>query len=510
MAENESPAGSSSLEAQRALRLKKAEELRARGIHPWGNGRKVAHTALDVKRTFGDAPVEVVEADETVWSVAGRVMMVRTFGKMAFVVLRDRTGDIQLQLRKDKLGEEGFSLLKLLDLGDIAAASGRATRTRTGELTVVAEEWTILTKSIRPLPEKWHGLEDVEARYRQRYLDLATDPATREVFRKRTKLIRYLRRFLDERDFLEVETPMMHPLVSGAAARPFITHHNALDINLYLRIAPELYLKRLVVGGFERVYELNRNFRNEGLSTRHNPEFTMLEFYQAHATYEDLMDLCEEMIAGAAEEVCGTTRVTYQGHEIDFGKGWRRLTMEEAVLEATDGQLKEEDLHDPDKLRHVLLANFKGTDAERDEIELMDVGSLVGALFEEHAEHRLVHPTFITRFPVAISPLARRNDRDPAFADRFELFVAGREIANAFSELNDPIDQRERFEKQVEAKKRGAEETMDYDADYIAALEHGMPPTAGAGIGVDRLAMLLTDAASIRDVILFPLLKPRS
>ena len=510
MAENETPSGSSSLEAQRALRLEKAEKLRERGINPWGNGRKVEHTAAAVKGRYGDAPVEAIEADETVWSIAGRVMMVRTFGKMAFLVLRDRTGDIQLQLRKDKLGEEGFSLLKLLDMGDYAAATGRATRTKTGEITVVADEWTILTKSLRPLPEKWHGLEDVEARYRQRYLDLATDLGTREAFRKRTQLVSYIRRFLDQRDFLEVETPMMHPLVSGAAAKPFITHHNALDIDLYLRIAPELYLKRLVVGGFERVYEINRNFRNEGLSTRHNPEFSMLEFYLAHATYEDLMDMTEEMVRGAAEEILGTTKITYQGHEIDFGGPWKRISMAEAVLESTEGKLKEADLLDPDKLKAVLLESFQGTDAERAEIDLMDVGSLVGALFEEHAEHKLVHPTFITQFPTAISPLARRNDQNPDYTDRFELYCAGREIANAFSELNDPIDQRERFEKQVEAKKRGAEETMDYDADYIAALEHGMPPTAGEGIGIDRLAMLFTDAASIRDVILFPLLKPRS
>ncbi len=509
MSEQEAPTGSSSLEAQRALRLEKAEKLRALGVNPWGNGRKVEHTADEVKRRFGDAPTEVVEEDPTVFSVAGRVMMVRTFGKMAFVVLRDRSGDIQVQLRRDKLGEPGYELLKLLDMGDWAAGSGRATRTRTGEITVVADEWTILTKSLRPLPEKWHGLDDVETRYRQRYLDLATDPEVRDLFRKRTELIRYIRRFLDERDFMEVETPMMHPLVSGAAAKPFRTHHNTLDMDLYLRIAPELYLKRLVVGGFERVYEINRNFRNEGLSTRHNPEFTMLEFYLAHATYDDLMDLSEELIAGAAQAICGTTRIHYQGHAIDFGPGWKRIPMSQAVLEGTEGRLAPEDIGNPEKLKAILLQSFRGTDAERSEIELMSIGELVGALFEEHVEHKLIHPTFITQFPTAISPLARRNDRDPEFSDRFELYCAGREIMNAFSELNDPVDQRSRFERQVEAKQRGVEETMDFDADYIAALEHGMPPTAGAGIGIDRLAMLFTDAASIRDVILFPLLKPR-
>jgi len=508
VSEQETPTGSSSLEAQRALRLEKAEKLRELGINPWGNGREVSDTAASIKARYGDQPTEEIEKDEISWSIAGRVMMVRSFGKMAFLVLRDRTGDVQVQLRKDRLGE-AYDLLKLVDLGDWAAASGRAIRTKTGELTVVAEEWTLLTKALRPLPEKWHGLDDVETRYRQRYLDLATDLQVREKFRKRTELVRYIRRYLDDRGFLEVETPMLHPLVSGAAARPFETHHNALDIDLYLRIAPELYLKRLVVGGFERVYEINRNFRNEGLSTRHNPEFTMLEFYLAHATYENLMEMTEEMIAGAAQAVCGTTRVTYQGHEIDFGPGWKRIDMADAVLEATGGQLAQSDLEDPDKLRAVLLKDFRGTDVERAAIDLMGIGELVGALFEEHCEHAIVHPTFVTKFPAEVSPLARRNDRDPRVADRFELYCAGREIVNAFSELNDPLAQQEIFERQVEAKNRGAEETMDFDADYIVALEHGMPPTAGLGMGIDRLAMLLTDSASIRDVILFPLLRPR-
>jgi len=500
----------SSLEGQRQKRLEKAQLLRERGIDPWGNGRRVQHVSAELHRRFEGQSAEEVEKDPTVFSVAGRVMMVRTFGKMAFLVIRDRGGDLQIQLRKDRLGEEGFGLLKLLDLGDWIGASGRAIRTRTGELTIAADEWTILTKALRPLPEKWHGLEDVETRYRQRYLDLATNLDVREVFRKRSRLVRFIRRFLDERDFLEVETPMMHPLVSGANARPFVTHHNALDMDLYLRIAPELYLKRLVVGGFERVYEINRNFRNEGISTRHNPEFTMLEFYMAHATYEDLMDLTEEMLREAALEVCGTTKITYQGHEIDFGGRWPRISMAEAVLEATEGKLTEGDLHDPEKLRRVLKESLRGEDVDEQAIEQMTVGELLGALFEEHAEHRLVRPTFVTHFPIELSPLARRNDRDPTLTDRFELYVAGHEIANAFSELNDPIDQEQRFIQQVEAKRRGAEETMDHDADYIVALEHGMPPTAGEGIGIDRLAMLLTDSPSIRDVILFPLLRPKA
>jgi lysyl-tRNA synthetase class 2 len=434
-------------------------------------------------------------------------MELRLFGKMAFIKLRDRSGQIQVQLKKDLLGE-GYEVFKLVDRGDFAAVSGKLIRTRTGELTLVAERFTPLTKALRPLPEKWHGLQDVELRYRQRYLDLVANPDVKEIFLKRTRLIRTLREFLDRRDFVEVETPMMHPLVSGAAARPFVTHHNALDMQLFMRIAPELYLKRLVVGGLERVYEINRNFRNEGISTRHNPEFTMLEFYQAYATFEDLMDLTEEMLSEAALRVAGATRVTYQGHPIDFAKGWRRIPMTEAIREAIP-VLSDKDLSDADRLRHELLAKPR-KDAERKAIESMSLGELIGALFEEHVEDTLQSPTFVTQFPTAVSPLARKNDRNPEMTDRFELFAAGREIANGFSELNDPLDQKERFLAQLEAKKRGREETMDYDEDYIRALEQGMPPTAGEGIGIDRLAMLLTDAPSIRDVILFPLLKSAS
>jgi lysyl-tRNA synthetase class 2 len=389
------------------------------------------------------------------------------------------------------------------------AAEGALIRTKTGELTIVASKFVPLTKALRPLPEKWHGLTDVEVRYRQRYLDLVSNPEVKQTFLKRNKLVRFIRDFLDARDYVEVETPMMHPLVSGAAARPFITHHNTLDIDLYMRIAPELYLKRLVVGGMERVYEVNRNFRNEGFSTRHNPEFTMLEFYQAYATYEDLMDLTEEMLSEAARAVTGDTKVRYQGHELDFGKGWKRISMTEAIRESVGGGLSDKDMADPERLRHELLKT-KHAEAERRAVETMNHGELVGALFEHHVEPTLVHPTFITHFPTAVSPLARRNDANPEITDRFELFVAGREIANAFSELNDPVDQAGRFRAQLDAKQRGQEETMDYDEDYIRALEHGMPPTAGEGIGIDRVAMLFTDAPSIRDVILFPLLKPQA
>ena len=494
-------------ESERLHRLEKLDALRARGIEPYPVRFDRDATAQQLRDEYGS-----LEPDQTTGRtvrLAGRIVGERRHGSLDFADLRDQTGQIQLLADREHLGAEALADFANLDLGDWVGVEGTVMTTRTGELSVALTSFQLLSKALRPLPDLRHGLTDPETRYRQRYLDLATDPQVRENFRKRTELVRYIRRFLDDRDFLEVETPMLHPLVSGAAARPFETHHNALDIDLYLRIAPELYLKRLVVGGFERVYEINRNFRNEGLSTRHNPEFTMLEFYLAHATFDDLMRLTEEMIAGAAQAVCGTTRITYQGHEIDFGPGWKRITMADAVLEATGGQLAQADLEDPDKLRAVLLKNFRGTDAERKAIDLMGIGELVGALFEEHCEHAIVHPTFVTKFPAEISPLARRNDQDPRVTDRFELYCAGREIVNAFSELNDPQAQQRIFERQVELKSRGAQETMDFDADYIAALEHGMPPTAGLGMGIDRLAMLLTDSASIRDVILFPLLKPR-
>ncbi|XXF80545.1 lysine--tRNA ligase [Myxococcaceae bacterium GXIMD 01537] len=488
-------------------RLDKAAKWKESGFNPFGNGHAPKHLAGDIAARHHEQTAEQLEqAGPLVYDVAGRIVLLRSFGKMAFLKLRDRSGEIQIQIKKDVLGE-AYEVLKHLDMGDFVAAEGPLIRTKTGELTLVASKLLPLTKALRPLPEKWHGLTDVESRYRQRYLDLVSNPDVKQTFLKRNKLVRYIREFLDGRDFIEVETPMMHPLVTGAAARPFTTHHNALDIDLYMRIAPELYLKRLVVGGLERVYEINRNFRNEGISTRHNPEFTMLEFYQAYATYEDLMDLSEEMISGAAKAVTGDTKVPYQGHVLDFGKGWKRIPMVEAIREAVGGGLSDKDMGDPDRLRHELLKTAHG-EAERRAVEAMNHGELVGALFEHHVEHTLVHPTFITHFPTAVSPLARRNDANPDITDRFELFVAGREIANAFSELNDPLDQKGRFQAQLDAKQRGQQETMDYDEDYIRALEHGMPPTAGEGIGIDRLTMLFTDAANIRDVILFPLLKP--
>ncbi|MRI92055.1 lysine--tRNA ligase [Aggregicoccus sp. 17bor-14] len=490
-----------------AQRLDKAEKWKAAGANPYGNGFRPLHLAADILQRHAADTAEQLEASPPpAYTVAGRIVAMRSFGKAAFIKLRDRSGELQVHVKKDALGE-AYELFKLCDLGDFVGAEGVLFRSKTGELTLSATRLTPLTKSLRPLPEKWHGLTDVEVRYRQRYLDMVSNPDVKAVFLKRTKLVRFIREFLDGRDFVEVETPMMHPLVSGAAARPFKTHHNALDIPLFMRIAPELYLKRLVVGGLERVYEINRNFRNEGISTRHNPEFTMLEFYQAYATYEDLMDLTEEMLSGAAQAVTGSSQVQYQGNTLDFAKGWRRIPMVEAIREKLPS-LTDKDMADADRLRAELL---QGVTSESDKraIAGMNHGELVAALFEHHVEGTLVNPTFITQFPTAISPLARKNDQNPEVTDRFELYVAGREIANAFSELNDPVDQAGRFQAQLDAKQRGQQETMDYDEDYIRALEHGMPPTAGEGIGIDRLAMLFTDAPSIRDVILFPLLKPQ-
>lgn len=490
-----------------ALRLEKAQKWRELGQNPYGNGYVPTDLAEQVHKAHGHLTAEQIEQGaRAVYNLAGRIIAVRSFGKAAFVKLRDRSGEIQLHVKKDALDDNAFELFKLSDVGDFVGVEGAVFRSKTGELSLSVTKYVPLTKSLRPMPEKWHGLTDTEIRYRQRYLDLMSNHEVKEVFLKRTRLVKFIRHFLDARDFVEVETPMMHPLVSGAAARPFHTHHNALDIPLYMRIAPELYLKRLVVGGFERVYEINRNFRNEGVSTRHNPEFTMLEFYQSYATYEDLMDLTEEMLSEAALAVAGSAKVPYGDLQLDFGRGWKRIPMTEAIREEVKS-LTDKDMADPDRLRHQLLHGTHAG-AERAAIESMNHGELVGALFERHVEHTLVHPTFITQFPTAVSPLARKNDARPDMTDRFELFVAGREIANAFSELNDPVDQKERFLSQLEAKKRGQQETMDYDEDYIRALEHGMPPTAGEGIGIDRLAMLLTNSPSIRDVILFPLLKP--
>jgi lysyl-tRNA synthetase class 2 len=488
-----------------ALRQEKAEKWRQLGVNPWRTGYRPQHLAAEILEKHAGDDAGALEKSPAEYNVAGRVVALRSFGKAAFIKLRDRSGEIQVHVKQDALGS-AYELFKLMDVGDFVGVAGPLFRSKTGELTIAAKKLAPLAKSLRPLPEKWHGLTDLETRYRQRYLDLLSNADVRATFLKRSALIRFLRQFMDDRGFLEVETPMLHALVTGAAARPFRTHHNALDIDLYLRIAPELDLKRLVVGGLERVYEINRNFRNEGISTKHNPEFTMLEFYQAYATYPELMSMTEEMLSEAAERVVGSAKVEYQGTTLDFGPGWKRLAMKEAILERVPG-LAEKDLQDSERLRRELLSMPQPA-ADQAMIDEMSHGELIGALFEQRVEDTLVQPTFITHFPTAISPLARRNDAEPEIADRFELFVAGREIANGFSELNDPADQKARFVAQVEARRRGRQETMDYDEDYIRALEHGLPPTAGEGIGIDRLAMLLTNAPSIRDVILFPLLKP--
>jgi len=499
-----------------AQRLRKAEELRALGVNPFGNGREQAHLAREVQDRYGDAPADEIAKAPGPWSLAGRVVAVRSFGKAAFLKLRDRSGEIQVWVKRDKVGERGFEIFKRLDVGDIAAAEGPATRTKTGELTVEATAFTILTKAIRPLPEKWHGLADVEQRYRQRYLDLVSTPGVKETFEKRARIVSTIRRFLDARGFLEVETPTLHKPeeAGGAAARPFETHHNALGLDLKLRIATELHLKRLVVGGLERVYEIGRIWRNEGIDRRHNPEFTTIEFYQAFATHEDLMRLTEQLFHTLAIEVQGSPRVTFQGQEIDFTPPYPRFSLVEMGARALG--LTPEDALSGRGLKEALAraATREGDSEDAWKLERAakaTPGEAVALAFEVFCEHDLPRdrPAFVVDWPIETSPLSRRRDADPRLVDRFELFVAGMELANAFSELNDPLDQRGRFEAQIRARAAGDEEAMPYDEDFVRALEHGMPPTAGEGIGIDRLAMVLTDSPSIRDVILFPLLKPR-
>jgi lysyl-tRNA synthetase class 2 len=499
-----------------AQRAKKAEALRALGVNPFGNGYTPRNQAAELARRYGDAPAEEIAKDPGAWSIAGRVLAVRSFGKAAFLRVRDGSGELQVWVKRDKVGEHAFEIFKLLDIGDIVAADGPATRTKTGELTLEATSFTILTKALRPLPEKWHGLTDVEQRYRQRYVDLIVTPGVKETFQKRTRIVSTIRRFLDARDYVEVETPTLHKAeeAGGAAARPFETHHNALDLDLKLRIATELHLKRLVVGGLERVYEIGRIWRNEGIDRRHNPEFTSIEFYQAYATHEDLMRLTEELFHALALEVKGSPVVEFQGQKIDLTPPFPRVSL---VAEGA----KALGLSVEDALAGRGLAEALGRAASR-ENESEDAwkleqaakkspGEAIAAAFEVFGEPQLPkdRPAFVVDFPLETSPLSRRRDADPRLVDRFELFVAGMEMANAFSELNDPQDQRARFEAQVKAKAAGDEEAMPFDEDYVRALEHAMPPTAGEGIGIDRLTMLLTDSPSIRDVILFPLLKTR-
>ncbi|MEZ4271382.1 MAG: lysine--tRNA ligase [Myxococcota bacterium] len=496
-------------------RLQKADELREDGYNPYANDFRVSTNIAAFAKEYGNVGKEELEgfASHTPLRLAGRVMAINSFGKAAFIRLQDSSSDeagvdgqmvgrLQVYVRKDKIGEDAFTkVFKRMDVGDIVGVEGRPMRTKTDELTLLADSFRILTKSLRPLPEKWHGLSDVETRYRQRYLDLISNADVRRIFRTRSQIVGHIRRFFDSRGFLEVETPMMHPIAGGAAARPFVTHHNTLNTDLYLRIAPELYLKRLVVGGFDRVYEINRNFRNEGISTYHNPEFTMLEFYQAYATYEDLMDLIETLLEEVTQEAVGGLDVKFGEQTISMAKPFARMTMLEAI--AAHGGPAPDDSRKPDVARSVLEGVGVKTRGLSD-------GHLVVALFEHFAESKLVAPTFIYDFPAEVSPLSRRKGSDPWFVDRFELFVAGRELANAFSELNDPVDQSQRFAAQVAAKMAGDDEAHGMDEDYVRALEHGMPPTGGLGLGIDRLVMLLTGALSIREVILFPQLRPQT
>ncbi len=485
-----------------AERRAKLAALRAQG-QAFPNDFRRDALAADVHARYGAKSNEELEPLHATVTVAGRMMLKRVMGKASFATIQDVSGRIQLYVTTDAVGADVHDAFKHWDLGDLVGASGSVFKTKTGELSIKASAIRLLAKALRPLPEKFHGLSDQEQKYRQRYVDLITNPETRRTFIARSQIVQAIREFFVARGYLEVETPMMHPIPGGAAARPFVTHHNALDMQLYLRIAPELYLKKLVIGGLEKVFEINRNFRNEGISTRHNPEFTMLEFYEAYQDYRYLMDLTETLVREVARKVIGTTTVTYQGTTIDLGAEFDRLTMAEAIHKYHP-QYPLAELAKPDYLR-VALAPF--------DVEVYPTdgaGILQLKLFEATTEDKLTQPTFIVAHPTDVSPLARANDANPAVTDRFELFITGREIANGFSELNDPEDQAARFRAQAQAREAGDEEAMYYDADYLRAMEHGLPPTAGEGIGIDRLVMLLTDAPSIRDVILFPQLKPES
>jgi len=477
------------------VRLKKLEELKAMGVAPFGKKFSISHSLQQIKDNFDEFENQMVK-------VAGRIMAIRGHGKAAFFDIQDQTGKLQIYIRKDDVSEETFKLYGLLDIGDIVGVEGKVFRSKKGEISVSVSNLTLLSKSLRPLPEKWHGLKDTDTRYRQRYLDLITNPEVKQTFIIRSKIISAMRRYLDERGFIEVETPVLSPIAGGAAARPFITHHNALDIDLYLRIATELYLKRLIVGGFEKVYEIGKDFRNEGISIKHNPEFTMIELYQAYADYKDMMELMENMIAHIAQEVLGTTKVNYQGVEIDLTPPWERMTMVEAVNHYAniDFSTIKSDEEAREIARKLGIEEVGDNDTK---------GKVLNLIFEEKVEPNLIQPTFIYDYPIEISPLAKKIEDNPDFTYRFEAFIYGREMGNAFSELNDPLDQRERFLQQLKEREAGDEEAHAFDEDYIIALEHGMPPTGGLGIGIDRLVMLFTDSYSIRDVILFPTMRPK-
>jgi lysyl-tRNA synthetase class 2 len=483
------------------VRLEKIAALKAAGVDLYPNDIKPQNTTADIFAKYGNSDSNALAQLAEKFSIAGRLMAVRNFGKAAFVKIQDRKGQIQSYIAKDLLSENAYFVFKKLDIGDIIYISGKLFRTKTNELTIEALDLRLLSKAIRPLPEKWHGLTDIETRYRQRHLDLISTPKVKETFYRRSQIIQLIRKFMDEHDFLEVETPMMQPRAGGAMARPFKTHHNALDMDFYLRIAPELYLKRLVTGGMERVYEINRNFRNEGISTFHNPEFTMMEFYWAYATYEDLISFTEELFIHIANNIFGGLKFNYQGTQIDLTPPWQRISVMDALIQMAgmdEAALK-------DKTKAIAVAKKNGCEVKESD----PLGKILMAIFDEIVEKKLIQPTFITHYPVAVSPLSRRSNDNPELTDRFELYINGHEIANAFSELNDPADQRERFLQQIKEREAGDDEAHEMDEDYIHTLEYAMPPTAGEGIGIDRLVMLFTDSASIRDVILFPLLRTK-
>ena len=483
------------LNDQMLVRREKLAQYEEDNIYPFGQRFVVQHKALQIKDEFRDFDGQPVV-------LAGRLMTIRSHGKTAFANLRDLSGDIQVYFRKDVMGEEDYKYVKMLDMGDIVGIEGHVFKTQKGEITVKVNKLTLLSKSLRPLPEKWHGLKDTELRYRQRYVDLIVNPSVRDTFVKRTKIVAKIREYLNSKQFMEVETPMMHAIPGGAAARPFITHHNALDIDIYMRISPELYLKRLIVGGLERVYEINRSFRNEGVSIRHNPEFTMMESYQAYGNFEDAIALTEGVVSYCAQEVLGTTKINYQGMDIDLTPPWNRITMQEGIKQYTG--------EDFDAIETLSEARAIADRLNVEYGEADGIGKIMNLCFEEYVEENLMQPTVVYGHPVEISPLAKQNREKPLTTERFEIFIYGRELANGYSELNDPIDQKQRFENQLKEREAGDDEAHRMDEDFVTALEYGLPPTAGLGIGIDRLVMFLTDSASIRDVLLFPLMKPEA
>jgi len=502
------------------VRREKLARIVELGYDPYPSKADVAQSIPDVVAKYGSKSAQELEAEKPRVKIAGRIIAIREFGKTAFLVLSEKTARIQAYCRKDTLSEREWTLYQNLDAGDWVSVEGTLFRTKTNELSVKAQHLGFLAKALRPLPGKWHGLTDVEQRYRQRYVDLMVNDDVKATFETRAKIVRYIRTYFDAHGFIEVETPMMQPIAGGAAARPFITHHNALDIDLFMRIAPELYLKRLIVGGMSRVYEINRNFRNEGIGYRWNPEFTMLEFYWAYVDYKELIELTEDLLSGLAREVKGTDTLNWRGAEISFRRPFVRFSMKEAIVHFSNGQIKPGDLENRKQLvqlvgrfgeHHPVKAD--GTEAPKgtpvQEIAEMNEGKLLAELFESIAEEHLVNPTFITDFPVEVSPLSKQRRDDPRYVERFELYIGGMEIANAFSELNDPDEQARRFAQQLAERQRGDEEAHQIDEYYVRALEYGMPPTAGEGVGIDRLTMILTDSPSIRDVILFPLMRPK-